>query len=72
MNYATIIDVTYRWNDEPYLTCEGKVAVCNRELSIEEFDEVFDRPDIFYILEPSEKVIGDHGEFTILSSEVVR
>lgn len=70
-NPATIIAVSYVWRDLPDLVCHGNIAVADRRLTVEEFDRLMDRSDVFYVFECGERPLAHKGEFKILSMEGV-
>ena len=71
MNCATIINVVYVWKDQPDLVQHGRIAMADRRLSIDEFDDLLNREDVFYVFEAGERPMGDLFEFKILSREGV-
>jgi len=68
---ATIIDVSYIWTDQPGLVRHGRIAMADRKLTVDEYDALLDREDVFYIFEAGERPLGHNGEFKILSMEGV-
>ena len=71
MNYATIINVAYVWKDQPDLVQHGRIALADRRLSVDEFDDLLNREDVFYIFEAGERPMAYNGDFKILSMEGV-
>lgn len=64
------IEVLYFWNDEPERSYLGTMAVTPNNVSLDDFDELLDLDGVFYVLEGGIPIIGNHGDFTVVSSEV--
>lgn len=71
MNDATFINVAYVWRDQPDLVCHGRIALANKRLTVDEFDDLLNREDVFYVFECGERPMSDLFEFKILSMEGV-
>lgn len=67
---CTVLNVTYRYNDHA-IVYFGKIAVSTKPLNVDEFDELLDKYDVFDVFEYGEKILGIHGDYQILSTEVM-
>ena len=68
---ATIINVAYVWKDQLDLVQHGRIAVADKRLTVDEFDDLLNREDVFYIFEPGERPMSDLFEFKIVAMEGV-
>jgi len=68
---ASIIDVTYVWRDLPSVLYHGRIAVADRRLTVEEFDQLMDDDRVFYVFECGERPLAHNGDFKIISMEGV-
>ena len=68
---ATIIDVSYIWTDQPTMVRHGRIAMADRKLTVDEFDTLLEREDVFYVFEAGERPMAYNGDFKILSMEGV-
>ena len=66
MSYK-IIEVKGFWNEE-YLDTKGEF---NTIAAVGQYDGSFDDDHIFYWFDDIDKIIGDHGDFTIENFETI-
>jgi hypothetical protein len=68
---ASIIDVSYVWRDLPSMVYHGRIAVADRRLTVEEFDQLMDDERVFYVFEAGERPMAHNGDFKIISMDGV-
>lgn len=57
------ITIAYFWNDDPAR------EIWQANAAIGEHDGVSDDSGYFYWFEPGDRIVGDHGEFTVTDYE---
>jgi hypothetical protein len=67
-----IFKIWYRWSDDDADDIkEAKAALVDTDASQKDVDALLDRSDILYVFNRGEKILGTHGEFTVVYTEVV-
>lgn len=66
-----LLKIWYCWNDDCTITSEATVALVSKDIDQSQLDTLLDRDDVFYVFTRGETILGDHGEFKVLATEVV-
>lgn len=65
-----VLRVKGHWNDDPMLSIDANVVKAFQPLPLDIYDALLEDDNIFYLFDENDRVIGNHGDFTITQSEV--
>lgn len=60
----------YRFNDDTEVR-EALAVLLPKDASVSMLDDALDDDRVFYAFTRGEKILGNHGDFTVVASEVV-